>query len=63
MSDKQKISIDTDLFSAVFFAFLAFWAFSGWYRVDCALGIAKACELIAAEAVYSPPKPSSEPTP
>lgn len=34
---------------AVIVLFFMFWAQSGWYRVDCALGIAKACELIASE--------------
>jgi len=29
--------------------FFWFWAQSGWYRIDCALGTQKACELIAAE--------------
>jgi hypothetical protein len=26
-----------------------FWAQSGWYRLDCALGVQKACGLIDTE--------------
>lgn len=32
-----------------FWGFVFFWGQSGWYRVDCALHVAKACELIKAE--------------
>lgn len=38
---------------AVIVAFWMFWAQSGWYRIDCALGVSKACELIAAEKEYN----------
>lgn len=38
---------------AVILAFGLFWALGGWHRVDCGLGIQKACELIAAEKEYS----------
>lgn len=34
---------------AVIFLFVWFWMHSGWYRIDCALGIERACELIRAE--------------
>ncbi len=43
------MNVDTDFTSAVIFIFLIFWLQSGWYRVDCALGTAKACSLIVAE--------------
>lgn len=38
---------------AVLVAFFMFWSQSGWYRVDCALGVVKACELIASEKEYN----------
>lgn len=44
-------SIEIDLFSAIVVLFLIFWMQSGWYRLDCALGEPKACELIHAEYV------------
>lgn len=34
---------------AIFILFLVFWGQGGWYRIDCALGVARACELIADE--------------
>lgn len=34
---------------AILMLFWIFWCMSGWYRIDCALGIQKACDLIAAE--------------
>jgi hypothetical protein len=59
MSEERKIKIvqDGDLAMAVCIAFILFWAQSGWYRVDCALGIQAACNRIAAEKAYSEPKP------
>ena len=32
----------------------AFWDQGGWYRVDCALGVARACALIHAEYAEDP---------
>jgi len=34
---------------AIIYLFTLFWTQSGWYRIDCALGEQKACELIRAE--------------
>lgn len=33
----------------ILWLFFMFWAQSGWYRIDCALGTPKACDLIALE--------------
>lgn len=35
--------------TAILIAFLVFWLQSGWYRVDCSLGVQQACGLITAE--------------
>ena len=56
MSEKQKVSVDTDFFWVVLFIFVLFWQQGGWYRIDCALGVVKACEIITAEKVYSSEK-------
>lgn len=53
MTDKTSISVDSDFAWAVMLAFFLFWQQSGWYRVDCALGVQKACDLIAAEEDYA----------
>lgn len=45
-------SVEIEFASAVLIAFFLFWHQSGWYRVDCALGIRSACELIANEKDY-----------
>ncbi len=37
---------------AVCVTFTVFWGQSGWYRVDCALGIQQACEKIRQEKDY-----------
>lgn len=55
MSDSPKVHVD--LTGAILIAFLVFWWQSGWYRLDCGLGIQKACDLIAAEKEYSEVKP------
>lgn len=47
-----KVSIGTDLAGAILFLFFMFWLQSGWYRIDCALGIQKACQLISQEKEY-----------
>lgn len=52
MSDKTSTLVDFNAVWAVLFAFYMFWLHSGWYRVDCALGVQTACELIAAEDEY-----------
>lgn len=51
MSDKGT-SVDIDLMWAVMIFFFLLWQQSGWYRIDCSLGVQKACELIAAEKEY-----------
>lgn len=61
MTDKPdyRVKIEGVSYSSIGMAvaalFLLFWLQNGWYRVDCALGAAKACELIAAEKEYTPP--------
>jgi hypothetical protein len=51
VSDKQYIKFNGFTAGAIVFLFFLFWAQSGWYRIDCALGTQKACELIAAEYI------------
>lgn len=48
------IKLETDFTAAILFAFLILWMQSGWYRIDCAIGIEKACELVKAEKEYNP---------
>lgn len=62
MSDERKVRVDfgAELMILVAYIFFLFWLQSGWYRLDCALGIARACELIAAEKEYQPPVTSNE---
>lgn len=43
------MKVDVDFATAIAVLFFWFWAQSGWYRIDCALGQQKACGLIAAE--------------
>ncbi len=59
MAEEKKInvSVDNSYGWALLFAFFLFWQQSGWYRVDCALGIQKACDLISAEKEYAGAKP------
>lgn len=45
-------SIELDITGGILVLFFVFWWQSGWYRVDCALGVQKACTLIAAESDY-----------
>ncbi len=52
-----KIEIDRDFGWAICLMFFLFWQQSGWYRVDCALGVNAACSLIAAEKDYREVKP------
>jgi hypothetical protein len=51
MSERSKFEIDWSGFGLWFWLFFAwvFWWQSGWYRVDCALKIERACDLIRAE--------------
>lgn len=51
MSDKPEIKTEMNAFGswAILFLFWVFWWQGGWYRIDCALHIGKACDLIAAE--------------
>lgn len=61
MSDDSKgsVSFSFDVIGFWLALFILFWAQSGWYRVDCAIGIKPACELIASESTYivKAPKP------
>lgn len=43
------INISFNGFLFVLWCFLFFWGQSGWYRVDCALNIERACALIQQE--------------
>lgn len=54
MSERVNVSNSVDLTSTVLVLFFVFWWQSGWYRIDCAIGVQKACELIAAEKEYQP---------
>lgn len=49
--DRKVVSVDcTGMgIGAVLIAFLVFWAVEGWERVDCGLGITRACWAIDAE--------------
>lgn len=52
MSEKIENNTNVSIgFWFWFVAFLAFWLQSGWYRVDCAVGVRRACDLITAEYV------------
>lgn len=48
---KTETKVEIGFTSAIIIVFLLFWQQSGWYRVDCALGIQHACALIDAEYV------------
>lgn len=48
MSDKRIRFYGFDG-GAILLLFLVFWWMSGWYRIDCALHVQKACDLIANE--------------
>ena len=50
----MKTEVNVDFISAVLFLFFMFWLHSGWYRIDCALKIEKACYLISEEYVKKP---------
>lgn len=41
----------TDHAYAVMMFFLCLWLASGWYRIDCALKVEKACKLIEQEYI------------
>lgn len=62
MSDERKVTVDfgAELVFLVAYIFFLFWLLSGWFRVDCAIGITRACELISAEKEYQPPVTSDE---
>jgi hypothetical protein len=45
-------SIDVDFTWAILIFFFLLWQQNGWYRIDCSLGVQKACELIASEKEY-----------
>jgi hypothetical protein len=51
MSEKVKIDFDWSglTFGLWLFLALVFWWQSGWYRIDCALQVERACDLIKAE--------------
>lgn len=46
------MNVETDFTMAVLFVFFLFWMQNGWHRVDCTIGVQKACELIASEKDY-----------
>lgn len=46
---KNEVSVTVGGFAFALWLFVFFWAQSGWYRVDCAMQIEKACELIKTE--------------
>lgn len=50
---KTKVSVNVEFVVPIFILFFLFWQQSGWYRIYCALGVQKACELIAHEKEYS----------
>lgn len=49
MSMKSETTFNGFGALAVLFLFWVFWWQSGWYRLDCALGVEAACNLIRAE--------------
>jgi|APCry1669192522_1035417.scaffolds.fasta_scaffold01101_5 hypothetical protein len=49
MSDGPRVSFDGFSATAIMLLFFWFWNQSGWYRIDCALGVQKACGLVASE--------------
>jgi hypothetical protein len=49
-----KVDFDGFGTGAILILFLIFWLQSGWYRLDCALGVQKACDLIADEYAKKP---------
>lgn len=55
MSEKAEIKTEMNGFGAlaILFLFFMFWSQSGWYRIDCAMHVQRACDLIAAEYVGS----------
>lgn len=53
-STNHEIEVGTGMWFAIIWLFFLFWSQSGWYRLDCALSIQKACELIAAEYTKKP---------
>lgn len=61
---KYRVTTDLggDLIALSLIMVWMFWLQSGWYRVDCALGINKACELIASEKDYVKPS-KAQPSP
>lgn len=46
---KTEVTVAIGGFWFVLWAFVFFWGQSGWYRVDCSLGVQKACELVHVE--------------
>lgn len=46
---KVKQKVDVFFFWPIIVFFFLLWAQSGWYRIDCALGVKRACDLIGAE--------------
>lgn len=46
---KNEIAVTIGGFWFVLWVFIFFWGQSGWYRVDCALHVQRACDLIAQE--------------
>lgn len=46
---QTKVDVEGFGWFAIIVAFLAFWLMGGFYRVDCALSIDRACEIIKEE--------------
>jgi hypothetical protein len=56
MSERPDIDFNGFGAWAIIVMFFMFWAQSGWYRLDCAMGVQRACELIG-EEYKKEPKP------
>ena len=50
---ENKVTVSVGFTWAILLMFWMFWGQSGWYRVDCAIGIERACELITVEREYT----------
>jgi hypothetical protein len=49
MSERPNVEFNGFGWLALFVLFWLFWWQSGWYRLDCALGVHRACALINSE--------------
>lgn len=46
---RNSVEVTSMSAGAILLLFIAFWAQGGWYRIDCALSVTKACDIIRAE--------------